>query len=175
MLEETTKKPRQGGVRVNKEYVTRAELVLSLEKLDRKMAEGFTDLTTAITELKHSIEESIRTAEKAYDARYLLKEESMADALQRMNDPVFQRACFGVAHAYLCSEDGKEKISSMIVKHMECQRDNMGKWINFVKIIGGIIVSGLMIYGGTSVYKTQLQNTAHIKTLIEHPQQKTGD
>ena len=167
-------KTSQKPPRLNKDYVTRAELNLTIERIDRKMENGFNEVTAAITELRHSIDNTNHALIEKFDNRYLSKEDEIPDTVRRLNSPEVKRACFNVAQEYLNTEDGKEKIGSMITHHIECSRDNLNKWINFVKVLGGIIIGALMIYGGTSVYKTHLQNTAQIKTLTEQPQNK-GD
>jgi len=146
------------------EYVTKLELNEALTELERKMTTGFSEIDSKLNKILSSMEIAKLLDREANDKRYITKDEVFQEALSRLNAPAFRQACHPIANEYLESEEGKMRIGCMIDRHLENKRDNASKWINFIKLVGGIIIAALLMYGGQTVINTNLKTQ---QTVIE--------
>ena len=146
------------------DFVTRAELEAAIAKLEQKMGDGFADLKAQIADLAHKIENNQHKDKEQYDDRYLMREETLSEAIARLSLPVFRQACYPIVAEWLDTEDGKIKTGCIIDRHLNNKRDNATKWIAFFKLIGGLLIAGGLMYGGISINKTN-QDTQ--KAMIE--------
>ena len=149
------------------EHVTKSELTSSIAELERKMEKGFSSLEKQISEIHTLIKVQTHTDLEKYDRRYLLREEAMQDAMNRLNSCEFRKACYPIVSEYLDSEDGKIKIGSVIDRHLESKRDNVSRWVHFVRLILGIIIAGGFLYGGGSLIKSNTEAQHQLKQSIE--------
>jgi len=138
------------------EYVTKLEMTNALSELRSEMKSGFSDVNTKLNQIINAMELKGHTDRETYDERYILREESMAEAIARVGTPLFRQACHPIANEYLESEEGKMRIGCMIDRHLENKRDSATKWINFVKLISGIALATAMLWGGNTVVKSNV-------------------
>ena len=89
---------------------------------------------------------------------------TMAEATARVGTPQFRQACYPIVTEYLNTEDGKRQLSCIIDSHFAEKRDSATKWINFIKLVGGIIIAALLMYGGQTIVQTNLKTQ---QTVIE--------
>jgi len=153
------------------DFVTKTEFTKCITDLERKMDNGFNDIGKKLTEILGQIEIGKLTDKEHYDERYVLKADATQESINRVNDAKFQQACFPIVSNYLNTENGKRQISCLIDAHYGEKRDSATKWINFVKLIGGIVIAIMALYGGNTVIKSNNQTQ---RALIE-TMQNTGE
>ena len=146
------------------DFVTRAELEAAIAKLEQKMGDGFADLKAQIADLAHKIENNQHKDKEQYDDRYLMREETLSEAIARLSLPVFRQACYPIVAEWLDTEDGKIKMGCIIDRHLNNKRDNATKWINFIKLVGGILLGAMMLWGGQTIVQTNIKTQ---QTVIE--------
>ena len=74
------------------EYVTKLELNNALTALEKKMESGFSDVNTKLNQIISAMEIKGHTDRETYDERYILRGESMAEAIARVGTPLFRQA-----------------------------------------------------------------------------------
>lgn len=146
------------------EYVTKLEMTNALGELRSEMKSGFSDVNTKLNQIINAMELKGHTDRETYDERYILREESMAEAIARVGTPLFRQACYPIVTEYNNSEDGKRQLGCIIDAHFAEKRDSATKWINFIKLVGGIIIAALLMYGGQTIVQTNLKTQ---QTVIE--------
>lgn len=146
------------------EYVTKLEMTNALGELRSEMKSGFSDVNTKLNQIINAMELKGHTDRETYDERYILREESMAEAIARVGTPLFRQSCYPIVTEYLNTEDGKRQLGCIIDAHFAEKRDSATKWINFIKLVGGIIIAALLMYGGQTIVQTNLKTQ---QTVIE--------
>jgi phosphate/sulfate permease len=155
------------GIKMADDYVTRAELNSAIIGLEQRMDKGFADLAKQISDLGHQLENSQHENREKNDDRYLLREESMGEAIERLANPRFRQACYPIVAEYLDTPDGRIKTSCIIDRHFAEKRDSTSKWINFIKMIGGILLAIGLIGGGHNIIKTNQQTQKAVIELLQ--------
>jgi hypothetical protein len=150
------------------EYVTRSELNSAIIGLEQRMDKGFADLAKQISDLGHQLKNNQHEDREKNDERYLLREETMAEALERLSNQRFRQACYPIITEWIDSTDGKIKIGCVIDRHFAEKRDSATKWIGFAKLIGGILIALSLAYGGTSIVKSNQRTQQALVKAIEH-------
>lgn len=146
------------------EFVTKLELEKVITNLEKKMDNGFAELKAQIAELSHKIESGHHQDKEQYDDRYLMRDDSLSDAIGRLNNPIFRQACYPIVAEWHDTEDGKIKMDNIIDRRLECKRDNATKWLSFLKLIAGLLIASGLMYSGISVNKTNQETQ---KAMIE--------
>ena len=146
------------------EYVTKLEMTNALGELRSEMKSGFSDVNTKLNQIINAMELKGHTDRETYDERYILREESMAEAIARVGTPLFRQACYPIVTEYNNSEDGKRQLGCIIDAHFAEKRDSATKWINFIKLIAGLLIASGLMYGGITVNKTNQETQ---KAMIE--------
>ena len=146
------------------EWVTKLEMTNALSGLEKKMECGFSDVNTKLNQIINNMELKGHTDREIYDERYILREESMSDAVARVGTPLFRQSCYPIVTEYNNSEDGKRQLGCIIDAHFAEKRDSATKWINFIKLIAGTAIAIGLAYGGFSINKTNQETQ---KAMIE--------
>lgn len=146
------------------EFVTKSELNAALLGLERKMDKGFADLAAQIVALGHLLVENQHKDREFYDERYQMRQDAMGEAIERVGNPTFRRACYPIVSEWLDTPDGMLKLGCIIDKYFAEKRDNTVKWMGFFKAIVATIVLGSFLYGGNTVIKS---NQVTQKAVIE--------
>lgn len=146
------------------EFVTHDQLA----ELERKMTSGFEGLRSQLTSIEHALETSRLESQAASDARYVKRDELCTLIAQNLDNPNYRRKCHSIASEYLDTEDGKDKIGRVIGHYLNDQRDSISKWIQFIKLVGGVIVFVSLIYGGSSFMKTQRITQKTMNSIIQN-------
>ena len=147
------------------EYVTKQEMTLALAELRSDMKNGFTEVDAKLNQIINAMELRTHTDRETYDERYILREESMSEAIARVGTPHFRQACYPIVMEYMNTEDGKRQLGCIIDAHFADKRDSATKWINFAKLIAGIIVIMALLHGGNGILKS---NQATQKAIMEY-------
>ena len=105
--------------------------------------------TETMHELKHSIDLMKATTQADNDRRYRLKDELLKDALAVLDDPLF----IGKVEPIVCR---------IIDAHACKTRDSILSWLNFIRVIGGLIVA-YVAYSIIANQSTIMQTLSHIK------------
>lgn len=150
------------------EYVTKLEMTNALGELRSEMKSGFSDVNTKLNQIINAMELRTHTDRETYDERYILREESMAEATARVGTPQFRQACYPIVTEYLNTEDGKRQLGCIIDSHFAEKRDSATKWINFIKLVGGIIIAALLMYGGQTVISSNQRTQQAVIEAIEN-------
>ena len=150
------------------EYVTKVEFTEAINDLEKKMTDGFSKLKEQLEQIQHSINLNQHTDMEKYDQRYCLQSRSTQDAISRVGTPEFRKACHPIVAEWTDTPDGRIKLGCVIDQHLANKRDNATKWINFVKLIGGILIALLLAYGGTSIVKSNQQTQQVLIKAVEH-------
>lgn len=149
------------------DYVTRAELNSAIIGLEQRMDKGFADLAKQISDLGHQLENSQHENREKNDDRYLLRDEAISDTIGRLSDPRVRQACHPIFTEWLDSGDGRLKMGCVIDRHISEKRDSTAKWINFIKMIGGILLALGLISGGHNIIKTNQQTQKAVIELLQ--------
>ena len=150
------------------EYVTKLEMTNALSELRSEMKSGFSDVNTKLNQIINAMELKGHTDRETYDERYILREESMAEAIARVGTPLFRQACYPIVTEYNNSEDGKRQLGCIIDAHFAEKRDSATKWINFIKLVGGIALAAMLMYGGQSVINSNNKTQQAVIEAIEN-------
>ena len=158
------------------EYVTKtemkAEVSSAISEMRKEMAEGFGKIEKQLDSIIHSIEVNQHTDQERYDARYLLREDDVADSMDRLNNPRVRGAIHPIISEYMDSADGMAKFNCCCDRYFSMKRDSTSKWISFIKTIGAIAIAAAMLYGGSSVYQS---NVSTQQKLIDSIDRIQGD
>lgn len=149
------------------EYVTKLELNNALTALEKKMESGFSDVNTKLNQIINAMELKGHTDRETYDERYILREESMAEAIARVGTPQFRQSCYPIVTEYLNTEDGKRQLGCIIDSHFAEKRDSATKWINFIKLIGGMILAAFLMYGGQTIISSNQRTQQAVMQALE--------
>lgn len=139
------------------EFVTKIELNTAITELEKKMASGFNGITKQLTDMQNSMELNKHTDLERFNEIFLRKSDAMQEAINRANNPRFMQICYPIVSGYLDTNDGKLKLGCAIDEHFANKRDNASKWINFLKLIAGAILTLSLAYGGTTIVKSNNQ------------------
>jgi hypothetical protein len=150
------------------EYVTKLEMTNALAELRSEMKSGFSVMDMKLNQIINAMELRTHTDRETYDERYILREESMAEAVARVGTPQFRHACYPIVTEYLNTEDGKRQLGCIIDSHFAEKRDSATKWINFIKLVGGIIIAALLMYGGQTVISSNQRTQQAVIEAIEN-------
>lgn len=151
------------------EFVTRTELM----KLEKQMTDGFGSVEKRLDKILHSMEVNQHTDLERYDARYLIKSEDVPNSIERLANPRVRQAAHSIVGEYLDTPDGTVKINCMIDRYFVMKRDATSKWIQFLKLIIGLVVALTVGYGGMTIYKDNLATQQEIVKTIQ--QMNIGD
>jgi len=158
------------------EYVTKtemkAEVSSAISEMRKEMAEGFSKIEKQLDSIIHSIEVNQHTDLERYDARYLLREDDVADSIERLNNPRVRAAIHPIISEYMDSADGIAKFNCCCDRYFSMKRDSTSKWISFIKTIGAIALAAAMLYGGNSVFQS---NVSTQQKLIDSIERLQGD
>jgi len=158
------------------EYVTKtemkAEVSSAISEMRKEMAEGFSKIEKQLDSIIHSIEVNQHTDQERYDARYLLREDDIADSIERLNNPRVRSAIHPIISEYMDSADGIAKFNCCCDRYFSMKRDSTSKWISFIKTIVAIAIAAAMLYGGNSVYQS---NVSTQQKLIDSIERLQGD
>ena len=158
------------------EYVTKtemkAEVSSAISEMRKEMAEGFSKIEKQLDSIIHSIEVNQHTDQERYDARYLLREDDIADSIERLNNPRVRGAIHPIISEYMDSADGIAKFNCCCDRYFSMKRDSTSKWISFIKTIVAIAIAAAMLYGGNSVYQS---NVSTQQKLIDSIERLQGD
>ena len=146
------------------EYVTKLEMTNALAELRSEMKSGFSVMDMKLNQIINAMELKGHTDRETYDERYILREETMAGAVARVGTPQFRQACYPIVTEYLNTEDGKRQLGCIIDSHFAEKRDSATKWINFIKLVGGILLGAMMLWGAQTIVQTNLKTQ---QTVIE--------
>jgi hypothetical protein len=158
------------------EYVTKAEMKAevssAISEMRKEMAEGFSKIEKQLDSIIHSIEVNQHTDLERYDARYLLREDDVPDSIERLNNPRVRGTIHPIISEYMDSADGMAKFNCCCDRYFSMKRDSTSKWISFVKTVGAIALAVAMLYGGNSVYQSNISTQ---QKLIESIDRIHGD
>ena len=156
------------------EYVTKtemkAEVSSAISAMRKEMAEGFSKIEKQLDSIIHSIEVNQHTDLERYDARYLLREDDVADSMDRLNNPRVRGAIHPIISEYMDSADGMAKFNCCCDRYFSMKRDSTSKWISFIKTIVAIAIAAAMLYGGNSVYQSNVSTQQKLIDSIERIQ-----
>ena len=152
---------------MDNDFVTKTELGAVMSEFELKMQAGFTKLEQQIAELRNALVVSQLESDKAADVKYLSRKDSMENAMQRLNDPTYRRACHVIANEYVASEEGRERMGCVIDSYISSKRDNATKWITFLKTAAALVIAVVVAYGGNTIIEAQKSNQKALTTLIE--------
>lgn len=158
------------------EYVTKtemkAEVSSAISEMRKEMAEGFGKIEKQLDSIIHSIEVNQHTDQEKYDARYLLREDNIQDAIERMSSPRIKCSLYPIINEYFDTPDGMNKFNYCCDRYFSMKRDSTSKWISFIKTIGAIAIAVAILYGGNSVYQS---NVSTQQKLIDSIERLQGD
>ena len=158
------------------EYVTKtemkAEVSSAISEMRKEMAEGFGKIEKQLDSIIHSIEVNQHTDLERYDARYLLREDDVPDSIERLNNPRVRGMIYPIISEYLNTVDGISKFNCCCDRYFSMRRDSTSKWVAFIKTVGAIAIAAAMLYGGNSVYQS---NVSTQQKLIESIERIQGD
>jgi len=149
------------------EYVTKLEMTNALSELRSEMKSGFSDVNTKLNQIINAMELKGHTDRETYDERYILREESMAEAIARVGTPLFRQSCYPIVTEYNNSEDGKRQLGCIIDAHFAEKRDSATKWINFIKLISGMILAAFLMYGGQTIISSNQRTQQAVMQALE--------
>lgn len=152
---------------MTEEYVTKIEFERVLSGLEMKVATGFANVEQQLNKIMSQIEIGKHTDREAYDDRYVLREEAMQEAISRVSNPAFRAACYPIVGEYNNTEDGKRQLGCIIDQHLAAKRDGIVGWINFFKLIGGIIIVGATLYGGSTIVESNKTTQQAVLKVLE--------
>ncbi len=149
------------------EYVTKQEMTLALAELRSEMKNGFSEVDAKLNQIINAMELRTHTDRETYDERYILREESMSEAIARVGTPQFRKACYPIVTEYMNTEDGKRQLGCIIDAHFADKRDSATKWINFIKLIGGMILAAFLMYGGQTIISSNQRTQQAVMQALE--------
>ena len=149
------------------EYVTKLEMTNALSELRSEMKSGFSDVNTKLNQIINAMELKGHTDRETYDERYILREESMAEAIGRVGTPLFRQSCYPIVTEYNNSEDGKRQLGCIIDAHFAEKRDSATRWINFIKLVGGMILAAFLMYGGQTIISSNQRTQQAVMQALE--------
>lgn len=141
--------------------------------LREEMRNGFADLRTENATTNAKIDLLAEQIKTQYDERYTLAKDEMAQAQMRLLDPTFRAQCMQIGNDWAKTEEGKSHVRSIFSECLNSGRDSAIKWYELLKIAGGLIVVGFMLYGGNTIFNNQkaIENSQKVMTtLIENNQ-----
>ena len=139
----------------------------ALGELRSEMKSGFSDVNTKLNQIINAMELRTHTDRETYDERYILREETMAEAIARVGTPQFRKACYPIVTEYMNTEDGKRQLGCIIDAHFADKRDSATKWINFIKLIGGMILAAFLMYGGQTIISSNQRTQQAVMQALE--------
>lgn len=135
-----------------------------LFELERKMEEKLSEIALKLEQLTNTINNKDNDFLRIADTRYRKQENMVSDTTIILARPEIKERCYELARQALVQPESKVILKSFYSEFMNDGRDNLTKWINFVKLIAGIAVLAGFIYGGNSVVKS---NQTTQKAVIE--------
>lgn len=148
------------------------------EKVDKiaedmgKLTESLTLLAASLERIENQMKLSALETKTAADELFLKKHESLADAMARLDVPSYRHKAASIIDDWMESDHGMNVMEKCFSKCMERTRDNTIKWLNFWKVVGGIIALSLVTYGGNTIIQTQKTNQ---KALLKQIEQVKGE
>lgn len=130
------------------------EFTMEFKAEMEKLQESVKGLNDSVNGLRSSIDMMKVTSITENDLRYRKKEDMRTDAMLLLDDPGFISKC-------------QTLIKRTINEHACDMRDNSIKWLNAIKVFGGIIVLAITIYGGNTIIQSQKTNQKALINLIE--------
>jgi hypothetical protein len=117
------------------DFVTRNEIKKSINALN-----------TAIDNLSHRLELTSKNNIIENDARYCKKDEMVNSAILLLNNQVFRKRCNEVVDSALNTEQCKDTLRAHFSAFVKESRDNLSKWIDFIKLVASMISGGAITY-----------------------------
>lgn len=140
-----------------------------LYELERKMDQRFSEILMKIQELTNAIENKDSDFLQVADMRYRKQENMVNDAMAILARPDVKERLHETARQALVQSETKVILKSIYCEFFNDSRDNLTKWINFLKLIAGAVIVGSLFYGGNSVVKS---NQTTQRAVIEMLQQQ---
>jgi hypothetical protein len=103
-------------------------------------------LNTAIDNLSHRLELTSKNNIIENDARYCKKDEMVNSAILLLNNQDFRKRCNEVVDSALNTEQCKDTLRAHFSAFVKESRDNLSKWIEFIKLVASMISGGAITY-----------------------------
>lgn len=103
-------------------------------------------LNTAIDNLSHRLELTSKNNIIENDARYCKKDEMVNSATLLLNNQEFRKRCNEVVDSALNAEQCKDTLRAHFSAFVKESRDNLSKWMDFIKLVASMISGGAITY-----------------------------
>jgi hypothetical protein len=103
-------------------------------------------LNTAIDNLSHRLELTSKNNIIENDARYCKKDEMVNSAILLLNNQDFRKRCNEVVDSALNTEQCKDTLRAHFSAFVKESRDNLSKWIEFIKLVASMISGSAITY-----------------------------
>ena len=103
-------------------------------------------LNTAIDNLSHRLELTSKNNIIENDARYCKKDEMVNSAILLLNNQEFRKRCNEVVDSALNTEQCKDTLRAHFSAFVKESRDNMSRWMEFLKLVVSMISGGAITY-----------------------------
>jgi hypothetical protein len=103
-------------------------------------------LNTAIDNLSHRLELTSKNNIIENDARYCKKDEMVNSAILLLNNQEFRKRCNEVVDSALNTDQCKDTLRTHFATFVKESRDNLSKWMDFIKLLASMISGGAITY-----------------------------
>ena len=129
------------------------------------LKKSITTLTESVTKLNHAIEMMKLTSRAENDSRYCQKSELRQDAIAVLSDPDVRERCNEIVNNALETPRCRETLRRIHGDIVTQGRDNMAKWVGFVKLLFGSGGAALLGYVLWAMYQSQCELTRIIQAI----------